>query len=313
MALEESSGTGMYMPVAPAYGMGNGNGFGFGGDWAWIILLLVLCGGWNNGFGGGFGGGMMPFMMGAGAADGGFGLYPWLNNSEHISDGFRDQMLGTQVSNLGDKICSGFGDVQLGIAGVNQAICQTGNGITAAVTGAQNAITQQMYTNQIADLERSFAAQTASTQGMTALQSQLAQCCCDNRLATESLRATVLQENCADRYEASNNTRDIITNATANTQAILDKLCALELDGYRRENDQLRTQLNMANLAASQTAQTAQIKDGQNASVAALVNELRSCPIPAQPVYGNQPIFSCPNNYYNNSGCGCGCGCGVAA
>ena len=59
---------------------------------------------------------------------------------------------------------------------------------------------------------------------MTALQAQLASCCCDNRLATESLRATVLQENCADRYEASNNTRDIITNATANTQAILDKL-----------------------------------------------------------------------------------------
>ena len=29
MALDESSGTGMYMPVAPAYGMGGNGGFQF--------------------------------------------------------------------------------------------------------------------------------------------------------------------------------------------------------------------------------------------------------------------------------------------
>ena len=87
---DEGSGNGFYMPVAPAYA-GNGNsGFGFGGDWAWILLLLVLFGGWNNnGYGGGFGGG---------------DLYPWMNNSQHISDGFRDQMLNTTITSISDKL-----------------------------------------------------------------------------------------------------------------------------------------------------------------------------------------------------------------
>ena len=128
MALtDEGSGNGFYMPVAPAYGYGgNGGGFGFGGgDWAWILLLLLIGGnGW--GFGGGFGGGMMwPMMMGAGMN--GFGLdylYPWLNNSQHMSDGFRDQALQTSINGLQNSVTAGFGDVQLGIAGINQNICQ---------------------------------------------------------------------------------------------------------------------------------------------------------------------------------------------
>ena len=93
----------------------------------------------------------------------------------------------------------------------------------------------------------------------------------------------------------------------------MDKLCALELDGVKgqlaaaqRENVGLQNQLNMANLAASQVSQTAQIREGQLAATTALVNELRSCPIPSQPVYGSQPIFTCPGN--NNGGCGCGGG-----
>ena len=115
----EGSGNGFYMPVAPAYGYGgNGGGFGFGGgDWAWILLLLLIGGnGW--GFGGGFGGGMMwPMMMGCGMN--GFGLdylYPWLNNSQHMSDGFRDQALQTSINGLQNSVTAGFGDVQLGIA-----------------------------------------------------------------------------------------------------------------------------------------------------------------------------------------------------
>ena len=187
--MDDSTNSPFTMPVQPMYGGGYGNngGFGgFGGDWAWILLLLILGG---NGWGmGGFGGGMWPMMMGAGM--GGFGmdyLYPWLNNSEHISDGFRDQQLSTQISGLRSDVTGGFADTALGIAGINQNICQTGNGIqnalcqgfagnVAAINGAQNALAQQMYTNQIADLERSFAAQTANTAGLTSLQAQLAQC-----------------------------------------------------------------------------------------------------------------------------------------
>jgi len=171
MALtDENGGTGMVMPVAPMYGGGYGNNGGgfFGGDWAWIILLLLIGG---NGWGlGGFGGGMMPWMMGG--AMGGFGLdylYPWLNNSQHISDGFRDQNLQTSISGLQNSVTAGFGDVQ-------NALCSGFAGVNATVNGAHNALAQQLYTNQIADLERSYAAQTANTAGMTALQAQLAQC-----------------------------------------------------------------------------------------------------------------------------------------
>jgi hypothetical protein len=107
------------------------------------------------------------------------------------------------------------------------------------------------------------------------------------------------------------NTRDIIDSQTRSTQAILDKLCALELDGVKsqlaqaqRENVGLQNQLNMATMQASQTAQTAQILAGQAAEIDGVYNRLKNCPVPSMPVYGNQPIFTCGNN----GGCGCGCG-----
>ena len=149
-----------------------------------------------------------------------------------------------------------------------------------------------MYSNTIADMERSFGVQNA-----------ISDCCCKTQTSLGDLK-----------YADATNTRDIIESQTRGTQAILDKLCALELDGVKgqlaqaqRENTALQNAVNMATMQASQVAQTAQIRDGQNAAVNALVTELRSCPIPSQPVYGNQPIFTCPNN---NNGCGCGCGNG---
>ena len=295
MALTDEN---MVMPVAPMYGGGNGFGGGFGGDWSsWIILFLIfgMFGGWGNGgFGGGFGG------------FGADGLYPWLNNSQNINGGFRDQMLSTQLNGIQNSITGGFGDVQT-------ALCSGFAGVNASVNGAQNAIAQQMYANQIADLERSYAAQTANTQGLTALQAQLAQCCCDNRAATADLKYTVASENCQDRTQSMMNTRDIIDSQTRGTQAILDKLCALELDGVKgqlaaaqRENIGLQNQLNMASFRESQTAQNALITQGFSNEVDALYNRLNSCPVPTTPVYGRTPIFTCNGNN------GCGCGCGVA-
>ncbi len=299
MSLYEE-GTGMVMPVAPMYsgGYGNGGGFGngFGGDGWWILLLFILLGG-NGRWGGGFGGG----YDGAGV---GSGLYPWMNQSNQISDGFRDQMINSTINGIQGAVTSGFGDVQ-------NSLCSGFAGVNATVTGAQNALSQQLYANQLADLERSFAAQTANTAGMTALQSQLAQCCCDNRAATADLKYTVATENCADRTAAMQNTRDIIDAQTRGTQAIIDKLCQLELDGVKgqlaqaqRENVGLQNQLNMANLAASQNAQNALIQQGFSDEVDALYNRLNSCPVPTTPVYGRTPIFTCGQN----SGCGCGCG-----
>ena len=302
MAITDENGGMTYnMPVTPAYGMGGGFGNNFGGDWAWIILLL-LCfnGGWGGGFGGGYGA-----MMGMD-----YGLYPWLNNSQNINGGFRDQMLNTTVQGIQNSVTSGFGDVQLGIAGVNQNICQTGNGVVSAITGAQNAISSQMYSNQLADLERSFASQTATTQAINGVNMGLQNCCCENRAATADLKYTVATEACADRAAISDGIRDVIESNNRTSQAILDKLCALELDGVKgqlaaaqRENIGLQNQLNMATLRESQTAQNAFIQQGFSNEVDALYNRLSSCPVPTTPVYGRTPIFTCG---VQNVGCGCG-------
>lgn len=294
MALtDENGGTNTTMLVQPS-GFGGNDGF-MGGNGFWIILLFILLGGWGNGFGGGYGG------FGGGINE----LYPWMNNSQNINSGFRDQMLNDNITSIRD-----------GVYGINNQLCSGFAGVNASITGAQNALAQQMYTNQIADMERSFAAQTASTAGMTALQSQLAQCCCDNRAATADLKYTVATENCADRTAAAQNTRDIIDAQTRGTQAILDKLCALELDGVKgqlaqaqRENVGLQNQLNMATMQASQTAQNAFISQGFANEVDALYNRLNSCPVPTTPVYGRTPIFTCGGN---SAGCGCGCGGAMA-
>ena len=268
------NGNSFFMPVAPAGNSGFGGGFG-GDSWGWIILLLLLCGGGMWGMGGGFG------------MD---GIYPWLNNSQNINDGFRDQMLNSSVAGIQSSVTSGFGDIQT-------ALCGGFAGVNATVNGAQSAISQQMYSNEIANLERSFNAQTANTAGLTNLSSQLANCCCENRAATNDVKYTIANE--ASTTRAAN---------SANTQAILDKLCQLELDGVRAQveakNDrilELQNQLNMASLRESQTAQNAFIAQGLNNEVDALYNRLNSCPVPSVPVFGKTNIFSCNQN----SGCGC--------
>lgn len=296
MALSEN-GSGMYMPVAPAYGGGNGGfGNGFGGDGWWIILLfLFACNGWG-GFGGmgGYGNMMLGYD------------FPWLLTGQsainnNTNDGFRDQFLNTNITsirdgigNLSTQICGGIGDIQ-------NALC---NGFAGIEQGAN--------ARQIANMQQAFAAQTATAQGFSGLQAQLAQCCCDNRLATCQTQNIVQNEGNATRFADANNTRDIIESNTRSTQAILDKLCQLELDGVKAQveakNDKiadLNRQLTMANLAASQTAQNAFIAQGLNDEVDALYNRLSNCPVPSTPVYGRTPIFTCNNN-------GCGCGCGVA-
>lgn len=295
--------------AAPFYGGGfGGNGGLFGGDFGAMIALFffaMMFGGFGGGWGmGGFGGGYeFPWLLASNA-----------NNQNATQAGFNNAALTTQLDGIRGDVNRGFSDTQLGIAGVNQNICQsTGQiqntlcqgfaGTTAAVTGAQNAITQQMYTNQIADMERSYAAQTASTNGMNNLAMGLQNCCCENRAATADLKYTVATENCADRYEAAQNTRDIIESQNRGTQAILDKLCALELDGVKsqlaqaqRENLGLQNQVNMATMQAGRVEQTGQIVEG-------IYSRLSTCPVNTTPVYGNQRIFTCPQNQYSPCGC----------
>ena len=105
------------------------------------------------------------------------------------------------------------------------------------------------------------------------------------------------------RFADANNTRDLLQNQTANTQAILDKLCQLELDGKNDKIADLERQLTAEQFKSSQVAQNAFISQGFANEIDQMYNRLSSCPIPSTPVYGRTAIFSCNNN----NGCGCGC------
>lgn len=298
MALTDGNGgNDMVMPVAPMYGGGSGFG-GWGGDNGWWIILLFLfaLGGWGNGFGGGTGGGAMPYIMNS-------------TTTSDVQRGFDQQAvmsgisgLQSGISGLSTQLCNATGDIQ-------QSLCNGFAGVNATVnSGFANAETAATA-RQMANMNQAFGMQTAMTQGFNQLGTQFADCCCENRLGIADLKYTVATENCADRTQSMQNTRDIIDSQNRGTQAIIDKLCQLELDGIKgqlaqaqRENVGLQNQLNMAALRESQTAQNAFISQGFANEVDALYNRLNSCPVPTTPVYGRTPIFTCNNN------CGCGCG-----
>lgn len=279
-------GAGMPYPVYMGGGGQQGGGFGNNGDGWWIILLFILIaamgGNWggNNQGGGGFGGGQ-PIIVNDG-------------NGSSVQRGF-DQA----------AVMSGLQGIQSGVQGLSTQLCNCCADMAQTVnSGFANAETAA-NARQIANLQQAWAGQTAMAQGFNALGTQLADCCCENRLATADLRYTIATENCADRAAISEGIRDIITNQTASTQRILDQLCQDKIDAKNEKIADLERQLTMADLRASQIAQTAQIRAGQVEEIDAMYNRLRDCPVPTMPVYGSQPIFTCPTN---NNGCGCGCG-----
>ena len=249
--------------VAAVLNGGNGGrGFGWGGDGAWWVLILFL------------------FAFGGGN----WGNYG--NNGGAVADmqrGFDQQATQGTLASIQTQIGAGFS---------NAAVAQC---------NAQTNLLQAMNANQ-----------NATNQAMNTLAMSLQNCCCENRAGLADLKYTVATENCADRQAVTDGLRDLMAQNTANTnaivqsqnsgfQSVLDKLCQLEIDGLKSANEQLRTQLNMANLAASQTAQTAQLIQDNNAQTATLLSNLN--PV-AKPAY----IVQNPN------GCGAvnfGCGCGA--
>ncbi|MCR5503425.1 MAG: hypothetical protein K6F53_10485 [Lachnospiraceae bacterium] len=258
------------MPVAPT-GYANG---GFGGGWGndiWLIIIILFA------FGG-FGG----FGMGGGYGSGNVGgmIYPWMNQSQQVNDGFRDQMINSSINGIQSSITSGFGDVQnslcSGFAGVNAGIA---NGFAQA---------------EIAENSR----QMANMNQMFGLSQQFAQCCCDNKLATATLSADLAREACADRAAVSSALRDVLEANNASTQRILDQMCSDKIDQKNERIQELQTQLTMAQLAASQNAQTATILANNEAQTTALEQYLAPVPRPAYIV----PQPGCSQNY----GCGCG-------
>jgi len=276
--LATTNGNGFY-PYPCMYGNGSNNGF-FGGDGIWALVLLALLFG-NNGGWGGFGGSSN-------------GDFAWLSNGQkdimnNTNSGFDTLHLSNQIEGVRDGVSS----LSTQICGSTADIVQSVNGGFATAEIAANA-------RQVADMQQNFSNQIATLQGFNTLGSQLANCCCENRLATANLTSTVLAENCADRAALADGLKDIIVNQTANTQKILDQLCNDKIDAKNEKIADLQREILMKDLQASQISQNAFIAQGFSDEVDQLYNRLSNCPVPSTPVYGRTPIFTC-----NNNSCGC--------
>jgi hypothetical protein len=133
-------------------------------------------------------------------------------------------------------------------------------------------------------MQQGFANQTVVTNGMNTIASNLQNCCCENRASIADLKYTVATEACADRAAVNDGVRDLLANQNANTQRILDKMCQQEIDALKSQNIALQNQVNMQNLAASQTAQTAALIADNTAQTQYIVNRVAPYPIPAYTV-----------------------------
>lgn len=268
-------------PADVAAVMGNNNngyndGYGFGGGaWWWIIILFLfgMNGGWGRGgFGGGYGNG-----DGVGS---------------EVQRGFDQSAVMNGINGLNGAVTAGFGNVQT-------ALC---NGFAGVNAGVANGFAQA----EIAENGR----QMANMNQMFGIQSALQQYCCENRAATADLKYTVATEACADRAAVEGALRDVTAQGVANTQALLntinggiqsikDQMCNDKIDAKNERIAELQQQLYMKDLAASQSAQTAQILANNAAQTAALEQYLNPAPIPAYVVQN-------PNCCAQQYGCGCG-------
>lgn len=265
---EGNGNNGMVMPVTPMANGGFGTGgFGWGDGSFWIIILFLFAmfGGWGNGFGFGNGGGMMPYMMNN-------------NTNNDVQRGFDQQA------------------VMGGLNGINTALANA----EVSRCNAQANILQTLNQNQ-----------SAANQAMNSLAMSLQNCCCENRAGLADLKYTVATEACSDRQAVTNALFDVTTAQNNNTnqlmtainngiQAIRDDICQEKIENLKAQNQQLQNQLYMANLAASQTAQTSQILRDNQAQTQALEQYLNPAPIPA---YMVQNPNCCAQQNYN---CGCG-------
>jgi len=277
MALTESGGLSA-ADIAAIMGNNNGNnGFGFGNDGAWWILILLLFGCFGGwGNNAGFGGG---------------------------NNGFLPYMMGNQQNNDVQRVV----DQQSVMNGLNGISAAMANGFANAEISRCNA-----NTNILQTLNNN---QNAMTQGMNGLAMSLQNCCCENRAATADLKYTVATEACADRNAVQQAAQQLSNTYAQGNQAIMDKLCQLEMDGVKQnyENRIASMQQNFDNRTAAMQNTIDMLRNKENiasvvnpivadnaAQTAALENYLNP---PARPAYIVQNPNCCAPQW---NSCGCG-------
>lgn len=213
--------------------MGNRNGFGGQDGWWSIIWLVVIASifGWNNGFGG-FGGGRGGFSGLPAALNGDAGRELLMQAIQGNGDAIRQLASSFNCSNQ---------QVQTALCSVQNAITQVGNQVG-------------LSSNQIINAMQS---------GNQSILNQLCDCCCktQNAITTmgyENQLAMCNQTNTLVNT-ANQNTLSLRDGATANTNAILAKLDAIQ-------NQALQDKI--AALTAEKATLTAEISQrNQNATI----------------------------------------------
>lgn len=240
----------------------NRNNDGMWGDGAWWIVILLIFG-WGNGFGG------------WGNGNGGGALQGYATQAD-IQRGFDNSAVISKLDGISNGLCDGFyamnNSMLTGFNGINTNIMQTGYGIQQAI----NADT------------------VANMQNTNALQSQIANCCCETREAIQGVNYNLATNTCALQNTMNNNTRDIIDSQQAGTRAILDFLTNDKIATLQAENNDLRR-------AASQDRQNALLTTTMAAQTNQIIDAVRPTPVPS---------FPASNLYGYAYGCGCNTGCG---
>nr|DAG70009.1 MAG TPA: hypothetical protein [Caudoviricetes sp.] len=184
-------------------------------------------------------------------------------------------------------------DIQRGFD--NSAVISKLDGITNGLCDGFYAVNNGMMTG-FNTIQQAINADTvAGMQNANAIQSQLANCCCETREAIQGVNFNMAQNTCALQNTMNNNTRDIIDSQNAGTRAILDYLCQDKIATLQAENNDLRR-------AASQDRQNALLTTAMTAQTNQIINAVNPSPIPA---------YQVPNpNTYIPYVCGCNTGCG---
>lgn len=252
--------------IAAVTGNNRDDGF-LGGDGIWAIIVFAMIFGWGgfgNGWGNGGNGGATPFAAGA------------LTQAD-LQRGFDTQAIVGKLDGITNGICDGFyaanNNMLTGFNGINTNIMQTGYGIQQAI----NADT------------------IANMQNTNALQSQLANCCCETREAIQGVNYNMAQNTCALQNTMNTNTRDIIDSQNSGTRAILDYLCQEKISYLQAENNDLRR-------AASQDRQSALLTTAMSAQTQQIINSVNPQAVPAY-------VVPNPNAYAYGCGCSTGCCC----
>lgn len=279
------------MPVVPAGYANNGNNGGMWGDGWWAIIIFALIFGWGgNGFGGGFGGGNGAGLQGA------------LTRDQLCAD-MNFQSLENAVRGIQQGLCDGFYAVNTsllnGFNGVDNAVCTLGYQTAQGFHGVDNAICNLGY-----NVQQGFnQTNVAMMQGQNAIQTQLSQCCCDNRVGQMQLGNSMERGFCDTNYNAATNTTAIIQNAHNDTDRVLAKLDAMEMARKDETIADLRTKL-----AACGDQTTAEYVINR------LSNVINPPAVPAYPAaspcgLGNWNPNVLTNGWGYNNGCGCNSGC----